>query len=118
MLVSETRSRRYRYGPSRAFVWVVGVAVAAQILWALPQASTSADTAELERVIFGEMQSERAVSDVRCTRVGPRAANCVATLPDAGRVRVVAGIDARNGAVTWAFADAVRMDGPRAMRGS
>jgi hypothetical protein len=95
---------------------VVGVAVAAQILWAFPQSSTSRDTAELERVIFGDMQTQRAVSDVRCTRVGPRAANCVATLPDVGRVRVVAGIDARTGAVTWALADAVKTDGPRVVR--
>jgi hypothetical protein len=67
-------------------------------------------------VIFGEMQINRPVSDVRCTRVGANAANCVATLPDVGRVRVVAGIDARSGAVTWALADAVPTDGPGAER--
>jgi hypothetical protein len=115
--VSAARSRRYRYGPSRAFVWVVAVALAAQIVWAVPQSSTPRDTAELERVIFGEMQTERAVSDVRCTRVGPEAANCVATLPDAGRVRVSAGIDARTGAVTWALTDAAETDGPDSVPG-
>jgi hypothetical protein len=93
---------------------VVSLAVAAQILWALPPSSTSRDTAELERVIFGEMQAVRPVSDVRCTWVRPRAANCIATLPDLGRVRVAASVDARAGAVTWALDDAVKTDGPRA----
>ena len=90
---------------------VVGLAVSAQILWALPASSTSRDTAELERVIFGEMQTVRPVSDVRCTWVGPRAASCIATLPDLGRVRVVASVDARAGAVTWALDDAVPGNG-------
>jgi hypothetical protein len=98
-------------------VVVVAIAVAAQILWALPQSSTPRDTAELERVIFGELQAERAVSDVRCTRVGTSGANCVATLSDMGRVRVAAGIDARTGAVTWVLADAVGTDPPLVVRG-
>jgi hypothetical protein len=91
----------YRYGPSRAFVWVVGIAVAAQVWWALPESSFSSDTARIERVIYLELQQQRAVSDVRCTRVSRERANCVATLPDLGRTPVTARIDARSGAVAW-----------------
>jgi hypothetical protein len=91
----------YPYGPSRAFVWVVGAAILAQVWWALPDSSYSSDTARLERVIYGELQQRRAVSDVRCTRVSRRAADCVATLPDLGRTRVTANIDPTSGAITW-----------------
>ena len=94
-------SSGYRYGPSRGFVWIAGVAVAAQVWWALPNSSASRGTADLERVIYGEIQRERAVSDVRCTRAGDGVINCVATLPDVGRVRVSAREDAASGAVEW-----------------
>jgi hypothetical protein len=98
--VGEQRTR-YRYGPSRAFVYVVGVALAAQVVWALPASPVSSDTADLERVIFAELQTERPVSDVRCTRVTRTAATCIATLPDLGRLRV----SARSDAAGWKLVD-------------
>ena len=97
--MSATRAK-YPYGPSRSFVYVVGVAVAAQVWLALPRSPASSNTAELERVVYGELQAQRPVGDVRCTRVSREAANCVAALPNMVRARVSARIDARSGAIT------------------
>jgi hypothetical protein len=106
--VGERLTKKHPYGPSRAFTCVVAVAVAAQVWWALPDSAVSRDTAELERVVYGELQTQSAVGDVRCTRVSREAANCVATLADLGRVRVRAEIDARSGAITSEVVDATR----------
>jgi len=81
-------------------VYVVGVAVAVQLWHALPSSPTSSDTAGIERAVYAELQTVGPVGDVRCTRVGREAANCIVALPNLGRARVSARIDAESGAVT------------------
>src|SRR5689334_7005258 len=98
---------RYRYGPSRSFVYVVGAALAVQIWLALPGAPHASDTAQLERSIYDTLQPRIAISDIRCTRTASDAANCVATLPDASRERVRARLDARTGALRSLVVDSV-----------
>lgn len=96
---------RYRYGPSRAFVYVVGAVLAVQLWHALPESAGSLDTAPIERAVYTELQRQRPVADVRCTRVDPEVANCIATLPDTGRTSVTARLDAASGEVTATLLD-------------
>jgi hypothetical protein len=97
----------YRYGPSRTFMVVVGLVVAVQLWHALPDAPPSrVATADIEREIYADAQrGTTRMSDVRCTRVSPEAASCVALLADAVRVRVSARVDDRTGRVVWALRD-------------
>jgi hypothetical protein len=98
-------SSQFRYGPSRSFVAVVGIALAVQVWHALPSAPRASDTADLERTVYGTLQAQIAISDVRCARTGPAAANCIATLPDLGRTRVRARLDPRSGEPTAVVID-------------
>jgi hypothetical protein len=106
---------RYPYGPSRTFVYVVGIAIAAQVWFALPDSPAASDTADLERALYSEMQAERTVVDVRCARVSTAAANCVATLPGAIRLRVRARIDPSTHAITWKLVDPAPSASPQGL---
>jgi hypothetical protein len=86
-------------------VYVVGAVVAVQLWHALPHSSTSSNTAVIERAVYDELQTSWPVGDVRCTRVSREAANCIVALPNLGRARVSARIDAASGAVTTVALD-------------
>ena len=86
-------------------MYVVGVVVAVQIWHGLPESAESLDTAPIERAVYTELQARRPVADVRCTRVGPEVANCIATLPETGRTPVTARLDAESGEVTATVLD-------------
>ena len=88
---------------------MVRAAVAAQLWWAPAGTSASRDTVELERTLFGEIQSQHRSLSFAAPACRERRPTASPHFPDLGRTPVTARIDPNSGNVTWELvAPAVR----------
>jgi hypothetical protein len=84
----------------RTFVACALVVLALELLALGRRPVLGPSTAEVERVVAGELQRrDGPVSDVRCVRGADDAATCVALMYDGSRIRVAASIDRETGRV-------------------
>jgi hypothetical protein len=84
----------------RTFIVCALVVLMLELLALGRQPVAGPSTAELERIVAGELQErDGPVSDVRCVRRADDAARCVALMYDGSRTQVAASIDLETGRV-------------------